>query len=441
METSAPLQQKERIFILDAIRGIALCGILILNIGFFGSPYIHSGFNLNVFGETSMPNIISWYTTNFLLEGSFRALFSMLFGAGSILILSRLTKNTEGLAPADIFYRRMIWLLIFGLINAHILLWPGDILYTYAICGLFIFPLRNLSPRLLIGLATFFMLVVMFKGWLHDMEKLEMREKGVAALAIKEAKKDSLSDDQKGELEKWQGYLEKQKVGNIKKEAVKEIEKMTAPSYSKVWSHISFWNVKIETYYFYEILFFDAMIFILLGMAFHKLGILTGEKSVWWYALFVLFGYGLGFGQGYYTGHAWRQSNYDFFEYIKIQSPHWMLLYQPHRLLVALGHLGVVVILWKVNLFNWLLKPFARVGQMAFTNYLMQTMICSFIFYGYGLGYYGKFERYELWYFVGGVWLFQIIFSVVWMKLFSMGPLEWIWKSLTYWKIQSISKE
>jgi len=440
METTAPIQQKERIFIIDAIRGIALCGILILNIGYFGSSYIYSGFNLNVFGETSLPNIISWYATNFVLEGSFRALFSMLFGAGSILIISRLAKSSEGLTPADIFYRRMIWLLIFGLINAHVLLWPGDILYTYAICGLFIFPLRNLSPKILTGLAVFFIVVVMFKGWLQTNDQFEMREKGLAALAIKEAKKDSLTEDQNADLGKWQGYLEKQKIENIRKEAEKEIKKMTQPSYSKVWDHISFWNVKIETHFFYEILFFDAMIFILLGMAFFKWGILTGEKSIGLYLLFILFGYGLGIGWGYFVGHTWRDANYNFFNFSEIQSPYWMLLYQPHRLLIALGHIGIIMTLWKSNLFNWLLSPFANVGQMAFTNYLGQTIICTLIFYGYGLSYYGKFEQYELWYFVGGVWLFQIIFSVVWMRLFSMGPLEWIWRSLTYWKVQSIKK-
>jgi uncharacterized protein len=439
METTSPVQQSERIFILDVIRGIALCGILILNIGFFGRPW-QAGFNLNILQETSFQNIASWYATNFVFEGSFRALFSMLFGAGSILIISRLVKKSSGLTPADVFYRRLIWLLIFGLINAHVLLWPGDILYTYAICGLFIFPLRNLSPRILIGLATFFIVVMMFKGWLKTEDRIEMREKGLAAQSIKEAKQDSLTDDQKGDLAKWTGYLEKQKIENQRKETEKEISKMTTPSYSKLWSHLSVWNVKIETTIFYEELFFDAMIFILLGMALYKIDFLTGEQPLWFYGVLIIVGYGLGVGWGYITGHAWRLAQYDFYEYIKLQSPNWMLLYQPHRLLVAMGHLGVIMMLWKSNFFNWLLKPFAAVGQMAFTNYLMQTIICTLIFYGYGLGFYGKFERYELFYFVGAVWVFQIIFSNLWLKFFNMGPLEWIWRSLTYWHIQSLKK-
>jgi uncharacterized protein len=439
MESSAPVQQKERIFILDVTRGIALCGILILNINFFGRPF-QAGFNLNIFNETSFPNILSWYASNFVFEGSFRALFSMLFGAGSILIISRLSKSSSGLAPADVYYRRLIWLLLFGLVNCHILLWPGDILYTYAICGLFIFPMRNLSPKVLVALAIFFLLVVMLKGWLKTTDQIDMRDKGVKALAIKEAKKDSLSEDQKEELGKWQGYLERQKLENQKKEMEKEISKMTQHSYAKIWAHLSVINVKLETVIFYHEFFFDAMIFILLGMAFYKMGILTGEKPMWLYILFVIAGYTLGVGWGYIVGHAWRQANYDFYKYVTIQPPGWMLLYQPHRFLVSLGHLGIIMVLWKSNFFHWLLKPFANVGQMAFTNYLGQSIICTLLFYGYGFGYYGLLERYELWYVVVSVWIFQLLFSMIWMKFFSMGPLEWIWRSLTYWSIQPIKK-
>ncbi len=438
MHPSTPVQQQNRILILDIIRGIALCGILILNINFFALPY-QIGFNLNIFQETSFQSVLSWYSTNFVLEGSFRALFSMLFGASALLILSRLEQSSKGLTPADIFYRRLIWLLIFGLINAFVLLWPGDILYTYAICGLFIFPLRNLSPRVLIGLATFFILVVMFKGWLKNNDRLEMREKGLAALAIKEAKKDSLTEEQQGELGKWKDYLESQKMEKKKKDAVKELADMQK-SYSEVWEHLSVWNIKIQSAIFYDQLFFDAMIFMLLGMAFYKMNWLTGEQPHWLYAIMVIGGYGLGVGWGYYTGHAWRVASYDFYEYTKVQSPSWMLLYQPHRLLVALGHLGLISLLWKSSFLSFFVKPFAALGQMAFTNYLGQSIICTLIFYGYGLGYHGQFQRYELWYFIAGVWIFQLIFSNIWLRYYSMGPLEWIWRSLTYWSIQSMKK-
>ncbi|GHN00402.1 hypothetical protein WSM22_18910 [Cytophagales bacterium WSM2-2] len=436
---ATPVLQKDRIFILDVIRGVALCGILILNIGFFAFSYGNAGFNMNVLNETSLPDIISWYLTNVLVEGSFRALFSMLFGAGAILIISRLSKNQDGLAPADIYYRRIIWLLIFGLINAYVLLWFGDILYTYALCGLFIFPLRNSSPRLLTVLAIFFMSVIMFKAWLLVQDRFQMREKAMAAIAIKDAKKDSLTEEQKGDLQKWESYRSKRKVENLRIEVEKENKKMSG-SYSEVWSYLKPLNQKMESTIEYNDLFFDAMLFILFGMAFYKMGLLTGEKPTWIYVSFIFVGYGLGIGEGYFLGHTVRQTDYDFFKCYDTISPLWRLAYQPHRLLVALGHLGLITVLWKSNVFNWLLQPFANVGQMAFTNYLMQSIICTLFFYGYGLNYYGKLARHELLYFVGAVWIFQIIFSAVWLRYFSMGPLEWAWRSLTYWKRQSLQK-
>jgi uncharacterized protein len=118
---------------------MALLGILLMNIPFFANSY-HLYYNLEILKEYSGPDYWCWWGVNGLFEGTMRGIFSMLFGAGSFLLLDRLEKkNIPGLSPADIFYRRLIWLLVFGLINAFVLLWPGDILYTYAITGLFLF--------------------------------------------------------------------------------------------------------------------------------------------------------------------------------------------------------------------------------------------------------------------------------------------------------------
>lgn len=437
METLfAPVQQKERIAILDVTRGIALCGILILNIYFFARP-VEAMFNLHVCDEFSKPNIYTWYITNFLLEGSFRALFSMLFGAGVILLISRLEKSQSGLEPADIYYRRLIWLMIFGIIDAYILLWPGDILFDYAVCGLILFPLRKVSKKLLLGIAIFFICVMMFKSWLTERERYTLRNKGVQAIALQEQKQE-LTEIQKQDLEKWNNFIEERKPENIRKKADKEIESISG-SYLSAFEYLTYWSRILDSTDFYDTMFFDVMIFMLFGMVFFKNGILTAEKPVWLYAVFLLAGYFLGIGWGVVVGNAHLIADFDFFAF-KDLTPFPVNLYQVHRLFVAMGHIGLIMLLWKSGVFNWLLKPFANIGQMAFTNYLMQTIICNFIFLGPFLGYYGKFQRYELWYFVIGVWIFQLLFSALWLKFFSMGPLEWAWRSLTYWRIQSISK-
>ena len=110
--------------------------------------------------------------------------------------------------------------------------------------------------------------------------------------------------------------------------------------------------------------------------------------------------------------------------------------YNLDRTFRALGFFGFLMLLYKSGLFNWFFALMRPVGQMAFTNYLMQSIICGFIFYGIGFGMYAQLQRYEVYYVVGVVWLLQIVYSHIWMHYFRFGPFEWLWRSLTYWKRQ-----
>jgi uncharacterized protein len=116
-------------------------------------------------------------------------------------------------------------------------------------------------------------------------------------------------------------------------------------------------------------------------------------------------------------------------------------LYQERRLLQALGHLSLIMLLYKNKVFSFLWKWLSKVGQMAFSNYLMQSLICTFFFYGYGFGQFGKLERYQWYIVVASVWVFQIIFSNIWLYYFRFGPFEWFWRSITYWKKQPMKRK
>ncbi|MBL0745064.1 DUF418 domain-containing protein [Chryseolinea lacunae] len=432
MNPSLPLQQKERIFVLDALRGVALCGILILNMPFFSRAF-QVDFDFRILNDASTPlDVSSWMTTLFVLGGSFRGMFSMLFGAGALLIISRLEKQS-GIEAADIYYRRLIWLLVFGLVNAYVLLWPGDILYHYAICGLFLFPLRKSSVRVLVLLLVFFISINMFKSYLKFTDNIAKRDNGLAALALKEQKK-TLTEEQDGDLKKWEETLDKQKVENIRKDVEKE-NKAMLQSYPKVWKHLSPLNAKFESSKFYQSIFFDVMVCVLLGMILYRTGILTGDKSTLFYFWLMLVGYGVGIGEGVLVGIAWYNAGLDFYKFIELWPVH-VSLYDIHRASVSLGHIGLIMLLYKSGFFHGFLKLYANVGQMAFTNYLSQSMICTLIFYGYGFGKFGQIGRSEQWYYIIAIWVFQIIFSNVWLRYFLFGPLEWVWRSLTYWKKQ-----
>jgi len=136
-KTLKPLESTSRIDSLDVIRGIALFGILLMNIIEMGLPFSYS--DSSVLGHDTGWNLWVWKMNELLFEGTMRGLFSMLFGAGVILLTSRLEKSGAGIKCADIYYRRTIWLLVFGIVHVWLLLWYGDILYPYAIFAFFCF--------------------------------------------------------------------------------------------------------------------------------------------------------------------------------------------------------------------------------------------------------------------------------------------------------------
>jgi len=178
-------------------------------------------------------------------------------------------------------------------------------------------------------------------------------------------------------------------------------------------------------------------LFMFLGMAFFKTGVLTGNASYKLYWLMFIGGLGLGLVLSYFNQKAVIDTHFNQYEYTKNVSFNY---YQLQRMLRSLGLFGLIMLMYKSGFFNWFFALFRPVGQMAFTNYLMQSLIGGLFFYGIGLNYFGKLERYELYIFVAAVWILEIIWSHIWLRYFRFGPLEWCWRSLTYWKKQPIKK-
>ena len=175
----------------------------------------------------------------------------------------------------------------------------------------------------------------------------------------------------------------------------------------------------------------------LIGMALYKWGVLSAEKSNAFYYKLIAFclipGYAI-VGYGMKTNiDAGFSMEYSFFlgsQFNYVGS-----------LLVSLGYIGIVMLCVKSGAFKFLKVSLKAVGQMAFTNYFLQTIICTTIFYGHGFGIFGKLERSGQIMIVFAIWIFQMIASPFWLKYFKYGPFEWLWRSLTYWHFQPIKRE
>ena len=430
---AAPVAQQDRIIIIDSLRGIALLGILMMNIPFFGLPD-PSFDNLTVNNELGTINEKVWYFINWFLEGSQRAIFSMLFGAGTILFVTRLEKRMQGMMPAEYFIRRQLWLLVFGLVNAFVLLWPGDILFQYAICGIIVFVFRRTPVKGLL-IAAGICLLLMTARENRDLYKQKgMISKGEAIAKI-DTTKIKLTDIQKEDLGAMTGMKERSDTAGLRKEMKKNLRQLRG-NYGEVYNNISNASTNIEFYYTYYGLW-DVLLFMFIGMAFFKNGVLTGNASVKIYWALFIVGLGGGLLISYLRLQPMFKYQFNNFEMIKHKAFDY---YEISRTLRSLGIFGLIMLLYRSGLFKWLFALVRPVGQMAFTNYLMQSLMCGLYFLGIGFGMIGKLQRYEIYYVVGAVWIIEIIWSHIWLHYFRFGPLEWLWRSLTYWKKQPLKK-
>lgn len=422
----APVSKQERIFAMDALRGFAVLGILLMNIVDFGLPG-NAYIDPSIAGGDRGPNLVSWFANQIFFEGKMRAIFSMLFGAGAILLLTRGEERDHSLRPADIYYRRTMWLILFGVLHAY-LIWWGDILYPYGVIGLALFPLRKVKPKWLLTAGVILLLILTGFNMAQSFERVEKREKGLAAQKAAAASQ-PLTEEQQEAKKEWEDFLKEVKPGP------KELAKQIDAHRGSYWSVLKWRAGKVAEFqstgmYFFWI--YDAGGMMLIGMGLLGLGVLTAQRSRRFYWTMVLLGYGVGGSLNALTGYRYWKSGFDPIEGIA----GFELGYAIGRLLVALAHIGLLMLIIKSGWLNWLTARLASAGQMALSCYLATSVICSTFFYGYGFGMYAKLQRYQLLYVVFAVWIFLLIISPIWLSRFRFGPMEWVWRSLTYWKKQ-----
>ena len=401
-----PVKRDARIDSIDVLRGFALLGILLLNILAFG---LHSAgyFNpLIATGDTEtsrLLNLWTWASVSVLFEGAMRCLFSILFGAGVVLFATR-RENSAGW----LHYKRHFWLLLFGFVDAFILLWNGDILITYALAGAILYLFRSYSPRtLLITAAVLTLLMSTLFG-------------GLARYGLTQAK---MADD----INLRAVWTEFDADNNPSVEDYESQLSERRESYRSAFV----WTSRYMAEYLGVValvLMPDALVMMLLGMAFFKLGILDGSWPRRWYMWLVTLGFSVGLVANLWELQVAFAGQFDTLSTFPFLSP----TYHIGRVGMALGYLGTVMLVCKSGTFQRLRGALAAVGRMALTNYLMHSVICLVIFTGLGFSLVGTLERWQLYPIVVAIWIFQLWFSQWWLARYRFGPGEWLWRALTY---------
>lgn len=231
--------------------------------------------------------------------------------------------------------------------------------------------------------------------------------------------------------------MKKRSEPEEKKKRVKKQEEAITGSYADLYKERSKQAEQGETFGMYYWAIWDVTLFMFLGLAFFKLKILQGEAKTKVYAWMTVIGLGIGLPLSYMFVRNDVNYNFNHFEIVRNKV---LEFYQIQRFVHSIGLFGLIMLLYKSGWFKWLFKLLRPVGQMAFTNYLTQSIMCGIFFYGIGFGYFGKLEYHQLFYVVAAVWIVQIIWSNIWLKYYRFGPMEWVWRSLTYWKKQPMRR-
>ncbi|HEY1896847.1 MAG TPA: DUF418 domain-containing protein [Terracidiphilus sp.] len=420
-----PVTQRERIPTIDVVRGVALMGILLMNIASFSGP-IEMYVNPLIVGHHRTYDLVAWSIRWVLFEGKMRAAFSMLFGAGVILLTER-AERSGSRNIADIFLRRNMWLVLFGVLHFYFI-WMGDILYWYGLTALlFLYPCRHVRFRNLLIAGALVLVIGSGSDAYFAIDGIRERNRGQEAQALANAGK-KLTTDQQDALKKWNETLDKRK-----KDHEDDLKAMRGSYLDQLKWHAQ-WGPKIQAYYFYTFGFTDALGMMLIGMGLYRIGFLTGGLSYKWYGWIIAAGFLLGIPINGLEAMGLIRDNFE-------PESGWYVLYQAGRLSGAVAIVALVVVMAKAGLVPWLAHRVAAVGQTALSNYLLTSISCTLLFSRYGLGLYGKLEYYQIYAIVAGVWALNLILSPVWLRYYRFGPMEWVWRSLTYWKRQPMKRQ
>ena len=427
-----PVEGAERVGSVDVIRGLALMGILAMNIVGFGWP--RGVYSVPILApDYGWGDLGLWGFNHVIFDTKMMTLFSMLFGAGLVLMSDR--ADGRGAKMRGVYYRRVGWLLVIGLIHAY-LVWDGDILVMYASCGLLLYPVRKWSARTLIivGVCLSLLAVPLLLGFRVVGLPFMQRTAERVEAQVKAGEKP------KGwQVQVSEGYRSMSKQEMPKREDFLKTVAVHRGSYAGLVKNRAASLIWGQTLGFVLGGWWFTGGRMLIGMGLMKLGVFSAGLSRRAYLIMMAVGYGIGIPLMLFD--VFHESLNGFF--LDRQLWHaldgWPLITLYGSLPVVFGHIGLVMLLCQSNALPWLTRRLGAAGRMALSCYLFDSIVCSTLFYGYGFDFYASLHRPLLYAVVITIWTAQLLVCPLWLARFRFGLAEWIWRSLTYWKLQPMT--
>ena len=408
--------ETDRILSLDVVRGVAVMGILTMNIAAFALPYPAYA-NPAAWGGDEGADLLSWLVNFLVFDNKMRGLFSMLFGASTLLVIERAT--AAGRSGAAAHYARMAVLLAIGLAHFY-LLWFGDILAIYALCGMLLYGLRRVGKRALVGWGiTLFLLSNIFYGLI-----------GASALL---AGSPRLPPHAASELYEARNTVE-QEVGATSDKIPAELALYRSGYRTILEDRLG--ERAIQPFAGFVGLSFETLGLMMIGMVLFRSGFLTGAWEARRYRRWAIVLALLALPP--LAAMAWWQWSSGFDSGVIFTV--FLGLSQPFDLMLAVAWAALVILWLKTGPMTGLKARVAAAGRMAFTNYLATSLVMTTLFYGYGFGLFGELGRAALWLPVLGMWALMLAWSKPWLDRYRYGPLEWVWRSLARGRVERLRR-
>ncbi len=425
---AGPVPDRERIETLDVLRGAGVLGILVMNVYAFAMPFMAYA-NPLIMGGAEPVNMATWFLTHILIDQKFMSIFSMLFGAGVFLMAERAAAG--GADATRLFLRRQLWLLVIGLVHAY-LIWFGDILTFYALIAPVVYLFRHAAPRALIAAACLALPVAVLTSYLGAIavQDLEVRAQEISS---RQAAGEVIGEQERETLDAWADARQVLLPGADELEADLAAHRGSYADVLHYRAAVVLW-LQLEGLPFFVL--WRAGGLMLLGMALLKLGVLSGDRTAGFYRGLTIGGYLLGLPLTIYSAVNAHAHAFDPIYMLKIGG----IYNYVGSVFVALGHVGLVILIVRRGAMAKLTARLAAVGRMALTNYLMHSIVMTSLFYGYGLGLYGQIPRAGQMVFVAGLIGLQLTVSPWWLARFRFGPAEWLWRSLACGQPQSMRR-
>ena len=412
-----------RIETLDVLRGVAICGILLMNIWKMGGV---TALPLTHFPATFDAEWVTWGLQSLFVDGAMRGLFTLLFGASMLLMLRRAEGANGSVAPLDAWVRRSLGLMALGLFQWLVLQWPGEILWDYGVAGLFLLAFRTARPRLLLLAAAIVIAGLTantaYRSW-QEVDQLHAAP--AAATALAQGK--PITADQRDAIAA--AATARASIRPSSAERAAAIDQRTHFHSLVKWGERFWTGENIGLSGWLEVA--ESVSFMMIGMALLRIGVLTGEASAATYRWMIVAGYGGGLALRALLVSIAVRTGWD------MTSPSastgaWtvaLAVFQPARLLVTLGHVGLIVTLFRHRAFG-AATTLRAMGRMTLTVYCLQSAITSLLFYG--CGYVGAWSLPVLWGIAALIWLGSAAFCRAWLNRFAMGPAERALRSFAY---------